>query len=309
MISPKPLPPNISKLKRLERPKRVTIAAGFVCADGIIICADTQETISGYTKSSAHKLKVWRDGGLNIVVTGAGDTELIETVSQLLIEALRGDYTEQSCWFPKKLCQIIQDTFLTFFKTSLLPYPRDERPGVDLLIGVALHNERVAHESLFKASGTTVREIDPGEGSLGAECVGMGVILGNSLIERLYSPFLHLDELLIIAAYIIFQAKQWIDGCGGDTDLIILGKNICRGVSRTDLAQLENYFAEFDKWTHDLVQPFSNVNVSDADFLSELHRRQNQILQFRQDLLKANLGVFGIMRELKIQRSGGLATS
>jgi hypothetical protein len=273
------------------------------------MCADTQETISGLTKNNVCKFKFWRDEGLWVVITGAGDTELIETASQLVIEALRGDYTLGSCWFSKELSHRIQDAVMAFFNTSLLPYPKDERPFVDLLIGISIHNERCEYETLFKASGTTVREIDPGEGSLGAECLGLGLILAKSLIERLYGPFLNLDELLLTAAFIIFQAKRFVDGCGGETDLVILSKHICRTVPRRDIAQLEKYFQKFDEWTGDLVHQFSNITISDTKIRTELRRRQKYILELRQELFKADLDVFKILKEIKEHRERPSTTS
>jgi hypothetical protein len=51
---------------RLPRSVRMTIAAGFVCKDGVILCADTQETIPGYTKTDAQKLRSFECDPLNL---------------------------------------------------------------------------------------------------------------------------------------------------------------------------------------------------------------------------------------------------
>ncbi len=49
MISlPKPRAEFRPKSKRLPKEKLMTIAAGFPCSDGLVLCADTQETITGY---------------------------------------------------------------------------------------------------------------------------------------------------------------------------------------------------------------------------------------------------------------------
>ena len=182
MIIPyKPLPfPRFRPLGLLPRPrrlpkgKRVTIAAGFVCFDGIVLCADTQETIPGYTKNSTEKIRFWKDGGLGIAITGSGDSELIATAGQLLEQCLTDEYLPSVLWLPENVRTMLQDTWKKFFQDCIVPYaayPRDDRPSVDLLIGIGIKNERVNWQGLFKASGTTIRQIDE-EG--GADCIGSG---------------------------------------------------------------------------------------------------------------------------------------
>jgi hypothetical protein len=43
---PRPLP----KPLRLGKRKSVTIAIGILCSDGIILCADSQESVDEYSK-------------------------------------------------------------------------------------------------------------------------------------------------------------------------------------------------------------------------------------------------------------------
>ena len=40
----------------------MTIAAGFVCSDGILLAAGAQETIPGYTKNSTEDKDLGRSG-------------------------------------------------------------------------------------------------------------------------------------------------------------------------------------------------------------------------------------------------------
>ena len=60
----------------------MTIAAGFPCKDGLILCADTQEVISGYVKTETEKMTVIQGGQWNVVITGAGESDLIELAVQ-----------------------------------------------------------------------------------------------------------------------------------------------------------------------------------------------------------------------------------
>lgn len=164
--------------RRLPRSRKVTIAAGFVCQDGIVLCADTQEVIPGFTKNETEKIKVWKDGGFSIAITGSGETEGIEVAAQLIEDALTEEYSKDE---PLNCLGIIQTAVRKFFDTSIRPYasfPRDDRPFVDLLIAVGVSNKATQYESLFKATGVTVREIHPG-----AECIGTGQMIAKGRLS------------------------------------------------------------------------------------------------------------------------------
>ena len=80
-FQPYPRPP----FKRLPRSKYVTIAAGFHCIEGIVLCADTQETVDNYIKRNVPKIAVrpqWTDDKSipRVVFAGAGDGDLIDSL-------------------------------------------------------------------------------------------------------------------------------------------------------------------------------------------------------------------------------------
>jgi hypothetical protein len=104
---PRPKPFNIPTIRRLPRGKRLTIAAGFIGQNGIVLCADTQEVIPGLTKNEVDKIRLWKDQGLCIAIAGAGDSELIETASQRIEKALYGDYSPREVRFPVDLLIVV----------------------------------------------------------------------------------------------------------------------------------------------------------------------------------------------------------
>jgi 20S proteasome alpha/beta subunit len=224
------------------RKSKMTIAAGFVCLDGIVLCADTQETITGYTKTNTDKIRRMEDHGLCVAITGAGDTELIETVGERIERALFWEYMPTTVRMPDQVRDIIQQEVSASFKRYILPYasfPKDDRPWCDLLIVVTVKNEVNNYECLYRASGTTVREI-----KFGGDCVGSGLILAKSLMERFCDSFMDLDELVLAIIYVMFQTKKWVDGCGGKTDIVVSSykRDMFGGFSSNDIEALERQF-------------------------------------------------------------------
>jgi 20S proteasome alpha/beta subunit len=241
----------------------MTIAAGFVCMDGIVLCADTQETITGYTKNSTEKIRQMADQGLCVAITGAGETELIETVGERIQHALFCEYSPKEMRMTEQVRDIIQQEMSSAFRRYIAPYaafPRDDRPGCDLLIVVTVKNEVNNYECLFKASGTTVRQIE-----FGGDCVGTGVILAKSLMERFCDSFADLDELVLAMCYVMSQTKKWVDGCGGNTDLVVSSykRDIFGGVSSRDIEALEKQFEFCEKTTNLLLTDLVNPHKTD----------------------------------------------
>src|ERR1700722_547744 len=101
-LPPKPSPTNrfsfkpryvIPARKRLPMEKTVTIAAGILCTDGMVVCADTEHSISDDRKSQGSKLRVWQsvyrkddddesDTRMSIAFAGAGHSDWISAYIQ-----------------------------------------------------------------------------------------------------------------------------------------------------------------------------------------------------------------------------------
>ena len=244
----------------------MTIAAGFVCTDGIILAADTQETIAGYTKNSTEKIRIWGDQGLGIAITGAGDTDLIETIGPEIERALYGDYSPKEVRFPEDVKEIIQHAMADSFARYIRPYasfPKDDRPWCELLVAVSVKNEVNEYECLFKASGTTAREV-----TYGAECIGSGLILAKSLIERFYSSFMDMDEAILAVCYVMYQTKKWVDGCGGNTDLLVSSvrkQDLFTTIGSRDIERVEKQFEVCEGPINSLIVGLLNPNRAPQD--------------------------------------------
>jgi 20S proteasome alpha/beta subunit len=275
----------------------VTIAAGFVCMDGVVICADTQETIPGYTKNSTEKMRVYDEKNFTLVVTGAGHSEVIDALTQRITEAAVSEYTQENYLYGDRAKELIEEAVLRFFKRHLLPYPQSERPSVDLLIAIQCHHNRY----LLKAADNIVRDLDPGK-ALGADCIGTGALLAKSLIEKLYNPFLQLDDLIITACYIAYQAKKWVDGCGGNTDLLVLTKELRIGLSSADIAALESLFAQYDEEYGNVLTAVANPNTSHGKAAGTLQEMRHDLLAARKTLMK-NDSLAQFFRIIKRQKS------
>ena len=277
--------------------KRVTIAAGFVCMDGVVLCADTQETIPGYTKNKTQKINMYMEQHFTVAITGAGDSEMIEALSQHLISAATSKFTFSDRFYGHKAKLLMEGALVDFFTRFLLPYPHHERPPVELLVAVQSFQNRY----LYKASGNILRSLDPGV-SEGAACIGSGALLAKSLMERLYNPFLELADLVTIACYVTYQAKRWVDGCGGNTDLYVMTDKYRMGVRSDDIEAMETLFARYDSLYDALLTASINPHATNSTISLLIARLRSELIQGRKKLMSEQPELREFYKKIRKQR-------
>jgi 20S proteasome alpha/beta subunit len=204
------------KLKWPPERKAVTIVAGFKSRDGVVLCADTQETIAGFSKRQVPKLvslplydSEAEEPNLAAVFCGATDNGPF--LDELIHETW--DAVQQAKSFAEA-CRTAKEAIQEHYRKFGAIYQVGCCPTAELLYGIKMDGQ----SSLFSALGPSVNEND------GYATGGIGCHLANFLIDRMgyESDWMTLRQCLIIAAYVLFQTKQYVDGCGGETQIAIL---------------------------------------------------------------------------------------
>jgi 20S proteasome alpha/beta subunit len=218
----KPFPGPDFKPKRLPQRKALTIIAGFRCSEGIVLCADTQET-SGSSKKDVPKLRfsergILTDTPLAVAFCGAGPGPFIDRMIDQAWEDVQVATTlDEAC---DEIKRSIEETYKRYGSI----FQDGQCPTADLIYGV----KASGGSRLFCANGPIVNEKD-------YYSSGAGYYMADFLAKRMYSKNLNLRQCAILAAFIIFQAKEHVDGCGGATHIGVLRDE---GVS--GLAEAEN---------------------------------------------------------------------
>jgi 20S proteasome alpha/beta subunit len=278
------------KPMRLPKGKRMTIAIGLLCNEGLVIGADTEEVLGGYIKTSTEKMRVIEKDNYKLIITGAGESDFIDCFYDELEEAL--DESEPKDI--KAIYKILRTTQLQYFRNHLAPYssfPSDDRPNPDLLIALHIRigglvtGSTLFRTVLFKANGTVVKRIHK------AECVGTGVVLARSLMDQFFDPELSLKQTGILAAYILRQAKRWGQYCGGNSDIAILSNSEKKtaGIPAETIKSLERHFDEFAVALKPVLINCADTSVDEKHFKAILGKFQSdmdvQQLKFFNDIL------------------------
>lgn len=221
MLKPKPpvpvLPPKPPR--RLPERKRVTIAAGVLCADGVVLGADTE--LTGAIKQPGSK--TWGlvpskgNSSIRCAIAGAGDVVLIKKVRDSISNADAFDNATTRA----EVIDAIETQLLQVYQKHVFPNPsfNDKNQPVSFVFGI----RDKAGFGLYETSGTALAEAE------GYVCIGYGADLGSYIFETLLSdptpkpPSIHLAVSTM--AYVLKQAKTYSLYCGGESNMFVLRNN------------------------------------------------------------------------------------
>lgn len=242
----------------------MTIAAGFRFNGGLILCADTQETIQElHSKTWTPKLivepadKIGKDSpdDLMIAIAGAGNGPFIEKLTELAWAASRNSLSFQDA------CDNIQQSIIRTHNDYGQVFQPGYLPSVDLVYGVKMQGQ----SKLFRSTGPVVNELR----NYGS--VGVGRYMADFLASRLHQRYLPGTQAIILAAYVLFQCKEYVEGCGGDSNIAVLNET---GNSTTlhpwRIDTFGELIREIDMHLPQLLLSSLDYSVPPADFQKQL---------------------------------------
>jgi hypothetical protein len=215
----------------------VTIALGILTGGGTVIAADRQQT-EGAAKSNRGKVSgMWRAGRGAMVISGAGDGPHLDAIAR-----------EFRDWFgasdsPLKLEDIDAEIrrHEEFYHRYVLPfsaYSEYERPEYELLIAASPINVR---GGLWTSSKLVVNIEDM------YAAVGVGATTANALLDKYYVPAMPIEIAVSLAAYVVYQVKQTVDGVGFETDMFAVVNNVPFVIGPDEISGMETHFRSYEK--------------------------------------------------------------
>jgi 20S proteasome alpha/beta subunit len=211
---PLSLPRQEPSVKRLRTMKRMTIAIGILASDGVVLAADREES-DGYLKNDTGKVSLTFKGTApvgTIGVTGAGSGAYLDEIARLISDC----FCEEQIGDETSVKELIRKTHRKYYKEAVLPFPREDRPDYDLLIGCSGDN---LGRKLWKTSGLAINPVRD------YDAVGAGSTVANRLLGELWDN-IPCKYAIKLAAYVIYQVKASVKDCGLGTDIVIVRRPV-----------------------------------------------------------------------------------
>lgn len=209
MIAPRPV--CAPTLQRRERKRRMTICAGMLCTDGIVLCADTLESVGSVHRSVEKliELPIVSDALSAVVVCATDDGIFADALIERISESLNrcaGTFASAR--------DAIENATLKYCTQiwKALDTASQDKPMAHMLIGL----KTVDDLRLLELSTPTVRTIEAWE------FIGYGRELGIYKAGQYGLKDMPTDTAAPIIAYIVDIVKDNVQFCGRSTSLAVL---------------------------------------------------------------------------------------
>jgi len=255
----------------------MTIAIGLLATDGVILAADSQETLGSF-KSDESKFLIANQGLKTekagaIAITGAGDSGYLDSINQELCTA----FLSKKKWTPLALLGKTRTIVKTFHHDHVVPYgkfPEHDRPEMRLIIGSHINGRGI----LWSTEKSTV------SGGKRYFAVGIGYPYARVMLRRFWTP-MDTVKAASLAAYILFQVKNTADGCGKETQIVIIKDGHAAYLSQDNINLLEYAFEERAR-TENLFLHFSlGLDLPEDDIKTTLARFSFLLDKSRKDVI------------------------
>ena len=225
----------------------MTIAAGFICADGIILAADTQYTV-GSTKTNGQKIyDVVDEGDYRLILAGAGDVPYIRMTADKLVSNL----LKKTLLSVSDVVDVIGSTVEWVHKEHIFPHPLDQygnKPQVELLVAIRSPEGL----KLLASNSTAVFNVT------NYEVLGSGIEIASYVLDRLKGQGYDIPTIKILATHVVAVAKRYDNYCGGDTKLVALYKD--GRVERDTPTITEKWLSTFEEIVNTIMIPCANLD-------------------------------------------------
>lgn len=211
----------------------MTIAIGVVARTGVVIAADSQETVQGYWKSNQGK--IWWSGHYSLdssgccAVAAAGRSGYCDALTAKILQSFNSNVNASS---HSAVQHLIATEATEFHRDHVAPY----QDASSLEVGCVVGYERNNQWGLFATDRGTVHR------SNNYAAVGIGSNEATVALKGLIRTPVELRTAIIAAAYGVWVAKDRVDGCGNFTDIVYLTNHRAHALPRPTTEQLEHAF-------------------------------------------------------------------
>jgi 20S proteasome alpha/beta subunit len=217
--------------------RAMTIALGILASDGIVIAADSEISAGEYMSVEGQKVTAMthftnepdQPHG-NIVMAGSGDAGYLEAIYPEVTRLFK-DALDLDAFYEE-----LQKYILEFYDDHVIPFS-GERPHFSLIVGTKRGDD-------MRLWTTLRNRVIPCRGHFTA--IGSGEMYATGILQRICGSQCA-DVSKLLAAYVIYQVKDRIPGCGKDTHVVSikLNKLIPSGFGPRACAALERLFMDY----------------------------------------------------------------
>src|SRR5208337_2942352 len=245
--------------KRLPERKAVTIGIGFKCKDGVVLCADQQITWSGGHKYYENKIYPLQTDEYTVAFTFAGNPNLMKS--------FKGKFDAAMKLFPPPYTgERIQDAIETVL--GLMDALDTDPDGLHMVCSVVIPGQEIR---LIKTARKVVSQVSD---YVAYDYVGVGDssllrYLADLLTNRSNGEFME-RHACMLGTFLVCRAKAFVDGCGGDTDILVLHKQGMLEPRSNQAYAIEQRLLRIESHVRQTASKFFDRRITGEEFTNQL---------------------------------------
>jgi hypothetical protein len=227
----------------------MTLCASFLCKDGIVLCADSEESY-GDDKAHTQKLQWYTSEFIDVAVAGAGIGYLIDYAGAVALQQFT-TLPRDAADCEARVRSVMQKLYREEFKI----YPVDSRSQllIQLLFAVRLKGQPPI---LISADGPLVRQV--------TDFRVIGAELMKDVAHELHQFCYTTTEAVYASMYLLKEARNRFLGIGGPTHILTLpNEGTIHHERLWDMTEREQFFDGFRKGSYKFMLEAINPHLDD----------------------------------------------
>jgi len=267
----------------------MTIGAGFVCHDGVVLAADTKESFQDDSHTYVNKIVADRHFLPNkmrpkteaayLAIAGSGSGPLVNHVINQIKPIFHECAAKDISAFQNALVELMPQVYES---PAFRSYPCSDMVELMTQFIVVMRPE-CAKASVFEINSSVVDEIPHG-----VTIIGHGTM--RETADELESMNLGRWDSTVAALYLISEAKRHYSSVGGVTHIYSIphygpAMSPPEGEQIFDQGAKEILFGKLRKWHHELVMMAASLVISDEVYKSQMAIFQEDHQRIRDDFM------------------------
>jgi hypothetical protein len=229
----------------------MTLIASIRCKEGIVLCADAQETVGSY-RVAVQKIIPFSVAGCQLIIAGSGHADLIDSFVMAAHDAIAARGTA-GCDI-KGLRSLLHDTLVDFYAKDVRLCP-DPKRTKRMRLFIAAH---IAHTKQYEVWLTKNTRLQP----IGKhELIGWDEPLYKVSMKRFYHDNIPLTQAALAATYVLTIAKETSLYVGGELSLAIVKDSGIWMEEQQYIKTLEERLKTYENYTTQLLLGCADTSV------------------------------------------------
>jgi ATP-dependent protease HslVU (ClpYQ) peptidase subunit len=251
----------------------MTIAAAFVCVDGIVLAADSEYTYN-YSKYEGEKLFQFGSNNWAIGIAIAGTMDL----AKMFVDELHYKLKKESDDLESLRDQIV--ALAKYFKEEYISKTTELEPARQLLAFVAIQMKASDKNLLLKVNGDVVSPV------YSSDFIGAGDEIARATASWIFHPQLPRNVATQVALNILYWTAQHAQYCGQSIYALSIPKP-WKLIPSFTFYQIKDFFFGLNELLRPILVGCLDVRVTEDVFEISLQALVDKMRLVRRDAMRA----------------------